>query len=427
MRVISGVAALLLAAGCAKGTVVAIADTGPHKDANGTVNGETRATDLVFIGWGESREEKEEENVEVFNVEVVAAELTDDLADRSRPFWDEIDEFDEIPVVDVDLVEMSHFAELKDFTEGEDFAEVKDFGEVKDFAEVEETKETFEVTEVKDVKPDEVCVPNCKGKECGPDGCGGVCGYCAYGQLCSLEGKCHANSCQTQCVAVVGGKEVVKECGPDGCGGYCGYCVVEGQKCGTDGFCYDAACQPDCAKKNKECGPDGCGESCGFCEPGEWCNEQFKCVPHPCGDVPSFGRCEENDILVECIDMTLTETDCKKFEETPMCGWDEEKGKFACVPPKPCQPNCKFPDQSDKECGPDGCSGVCGVCPTGWGCFAGLCKPAEGATCGYIDSSGHCIGNVRWFCSSGKLYDQDCTAIGKKCTWNKDTKAVECL
>jgi|GEM_PF-5862358 len=40
----------------------------------------------------------------------------------------------------------------------------------------------------------DVCVPQCDGKECGPDGCGGECGTCSEG-VCSLEGKCiHCSS-----------------------------------------------------------------------------------------------------------------------------------------------------------------------------------------------------------------------------------------
>jgi hypothetical protein len=34
------------------------------------------------------------------------------------------------------------------------------------------------------------CVPDCKYKECGSDGCGGNCGYCPYGQACSTDFRC---------------------------------------------------------------------------------------------------------------------------------------------------------------------------------------------------------------------------------------------
>ena len=34
------------------------------------------------------------------------------------------------------------------------------------------------------------CVPSCANKECGPDGCAGVCGVCTSGRSCNASGKC---------------------------------------------------------------------------------------------------------------------------------------------------------------------------------------------------------------------------------------------
>jgi hypothetical protein len=78
-------------------------------------------------------------------------------------------------------------------------------------------------------------VPQCAGKECGPDQCGGACGACAAGCECSAA-----------------------------------ICV---------GFC--AACTPDCAAQN--CGPDGCGGSCGSCAGGTFCDGgTFTCKSGKC-------------------------------------------------------------------------------------------------------------------------------------------------
>ncbi len=38
--------------------------------------------------------------------------------------------------------------------------------------------------------PDSSCTPNCTGKQCGGDGCGGSCGTCLTGQYCSSMGQC---------------------------------------------------------------------------------------------------------------------------------------------------------------------------------------------------------------------------------------------
>ena len=59
------------------------------------------------------------------------------------------------------------------------------------------------------------CQPNCNGKTCGDDGCGGSCGICG-------------EDCQPNCYG--------KSCGDDGCGGSCGYCASS-QTCSTSGQC----------------------------------------------------------------------------------------------------------------------------------------------------------------------------------------------
>ncbi|MBQ9394757.1 MAG: hypothetical protein IJU23_04470, partial [Proteobacteria bacterium] len=57
-----------------------------------------------------------------------------------------------------------------------------------------------------------VCVPNCDGKSCGEDGCGGSCGQCRSNEVCT----------DNACVCVPNCEE--KSCGDDGCGGSCGQC-----------------------------------------------------------------------------------------------------------------------------------------------------------------------------------------------------------
>ncbi|MCH9716084.1 MAG: hypothetical protein K0U52_03245, partial [Gammaproteobacteria bacterium] len=55
------------------------------------------------------------------------------------------------------------------------------------------------------------CQPECDGRQCGDDRCGGSCGDCAHGP-CSPYGTCCTPTCNG------------KKCGPDGCGGTCGTC-----------------------------------------------------------------------------------------------------------------------------------------------------------------------------------------------------------
>ncbi len=44
--------------------------------------------------------------------------------------------------------------------------------------------------EIQDVPPVDLCIPQCAGKTCGPDGCGGDCGSCPADLTCSAEGTC---------------------------------------------------------------------------------------------------------------------------------------------------------------------------------------------------------------------------------------------
>ena len=89
------------------------------------------------------------------------------------------------------------------------------------------------------------CVPQCQGKECGGDGCEGSCGDCpphetckdgtcacpnpCSGACCPSGDVCEEGSC---CSPDCGGKN----CGTDGCGGTCGECEEFGNEC-VNGQC----------------------------------------------------------------------------------------------------------------------------------------------------------------------------------------------
>ncbi|MBM4353201.1 MAG: hypothetical protein FJ109_05290 [Deltaproteobacteria bacterium] len=202
------------------------------------------------------------------------------------------------------------------------------------------------------------CTPDCAGKECGDDGCGGTCGTCDAGCECSmLTGQCMGScgTCTPDCTD--------KECGDDGCGGSCGVCEA-GCTCSSEGKCVGICetCHPNC--KGKACGPDGCGGKCGECGTGVCgadgqchlscepaCEPQGKCGPDGCGTW--CGNCPENQ-GVACSD------------------------QGAC---EPCTPSCE-----GKACGPDGCRGWCDLCPVGQTCSheTGQCLPActcQGSPC----------------------------------------------
>lgn len=120
-------------------------------------------------------------------------------------------------------------------------------------------------------KCQKICVPNCAGKECGSDGCDGICGNCPGDKFCNASSKCQ-NNCTPKCEG--------KVCGTDTCGGNCGTCP-NGEFC-SNGKC-DKACvlAEYCATNGFECGswlstkPGTCQGStlnCGSCPSGKDCN-----------------------------------------------------------------------------------------------------------------------------------------------------------
>lgn len=248
-----------------------------------------------------------------------------------------------------------------------------------------------------EVPEGEACVPQCEGRECGDDGCGGICGYCPYGFLCKV-GLC-VEYCVPDCTG--------KACGDDGCGGLCGDCE-ENEYCGEDFTCVLKGCVPSCA--GKACGPDGCGGLCGTCEAGQVCDPKtFSCVKDTaCHEVTAEGRCV-GSLLQWCEGGVLHEEVCDATQGL-VCGYSILAKKYACILPEQCEPQC-----SGKECGPDQCGGQCGECGAGQVCSAGgTCGPP----CGDITEKGSCQGDLLRFCHQGILITYDCAAHGLHCQWD---------
>ena len=101
------------------------------------------------------------------------------------------------------------------------------------------------------------CVPDCEGKDCGDDGCGGLCGVQGTENGCSSvfphcneDGLCEA--APPACIAECDGKD----CGPDGCGGVCGDCTTS--KLCVGGVCKTPLCDGQCGSG----APQWCGAGC---------------------------------------------------------------------------------------------------------------------------------------------------------------------
>jgi hypothetical protein len=281
-----------------------------------------------------------------------------------------------------------------------------------------------------------LCQPVCGGRQCGPDGCGGLCGTCPPGERCNQDGRCEP-PCLPSCTG--------RECGPDGCGGSCGACPP-GAWCDELGRCHQT-CQDECdfagltgcldAYTTARCADrdhDGClewvaGQACPAgqrCAPDTGrcvCQDEcpwgtIRCWNHrlylvcgqydadPCAEwSPTAERCAANETCSEeaggCVQGCRDECPAGEFaclgqRTYQECGWFDEdpctewSAPLPCPPDRPCDPatgqcgGCLPRTCAELwvECGPwdDGCGGTldCGPCPEGGTCLAGLCSQPGG-------------------------------------------------
>ncbi|MBM4354080.1 MAG: hypothetical protein FJ109_09855, partial [Deltaproteobacteria bacterium] len=276
-----------------------------------------------------------------------------------------------------------------------------------------------------------VCFENCVGKACGPDGCGSQCGLCPPGKSC-IGGQCE---CVGTCFGV--------DCGGDGCGGDCGTCIT-GQKC-QNGLCVQVGgmdCDPcqadsDCEGQfscisvapslkvcSAKCVTDtqcGLGFECkgGFCVPvlqtscagnavvtKNFCGHQVSSKTCPVGKKCKNGQCV---CSAQCLGIQCGDDGCGGT--CGFCPNNQLCQNGTCVP-QPCTATC-----AGKVCGYSACGDPCGICPSGQECIAGKCKcvpSCVGAICG-PDGCGGLCGD----CASGTCYQGTCvctpTCAAKEC------------
>ena len=269
----------------------------------------------------------------------------------------------------------------------------------------------------------DACIPNCALKQCGDDGCGGSCGECPpTAPNCDPSN----NLCTALCIPTCGDVE----CGSDGCGGSCGVCDSNAPYC-IEGLCYadpEGTCLPAC--DGKQCGANGCGGNCGVCPPtaptcidglcGGIC--QANCSGKQCGDDGCGGSCGEcPDWAPSCVQNFCVD-DCVPDCIGKVCGDDGCGGvcgfcsaTAACVSGQ-CILGCDNPCEG-KQCGDDGCGGSCGACGGNFVCQNGICTDGSGCTpncfgkqCGTDGcggSCGACTGTLQ--CQNGVCVDNSCT------------------
>jgi len=144
------------------------------------------------------------------------------------------------------------------------------------------------------------------------------------------------------------------DCADEDCLGVSGCEYAEEVSC-ADGNDNDGDGDTDC--DDRDC---WCDAACGLAEAG-------------CCFFLVRTWCDNGELLTEdCYDDSLPQS---------TCGWSDASQSFVCggIDEAPsffdyaCPGNC-VPDCDDRECGGDGCSGLCGYCEAGETCNGGICQ-----------------------------------------------------
>ncbi|MFA5764503.1 MAG: hypothetical protein WC915_06880, partial [archaeon] len=219
------------------------------------------------------------------------------------------------------------------------------------------------------------CVPNCAGRNCGSDGCGGICGTCSGSTPNCVNYQCSAAACVPSCVG--------KTCGSDGCNGSCGTCSLA-----------NAASQ---------------------------CNSSYRCAISSCN--ANFANCDLN-VSNGCETTLGTTSNCLACGNT--CSTGYICSSTGCV--SSCTDTCS---SLGYNCGTQTVCGVstnCGTCGTGYTCTGGTCVASCTNTCaslgyncgtqtvcGVSTNCGTC--STGYACnSSGKcVCSSTCASLGYNC------------
>lgn len=257
--------------------------------------------------------------------------------------------------------------------------------------------------------PDVACMPNCTGRECGPDGCGGTCSPgCpprsgAMPPTCTLAGQCNyvclpgfANcSGGPDCETELGTPMHCGRCG-DACSGATPICNRAMMQCVPVSSCVapNTLCSGACVDTRSDTSHCGaCGNVCSLPNAIAYCADG-RCGIRSCE--PGYGDCDRSAVTGCETDLSTHASHCGS------CG-------VACRPNARCiggrcSDRCAagFADCNGNSA--DGCEvnlpydrDNCGVC--GRACLAGQrCEFARCTSCasGTIDCGGACVAIGRY-------------------------------
>ncbi len=224
-----------------------------------------------------------------------------------------------------------------------------------------------------------VCKPDCTGKQCGPDGCGGSCGDCSGCQsVCTDAGKCAAapeadSEChdgdiywKDTCGAW---GEKATECGEAGCNPgskVCADCedLCSGVECGMQGKCDCGTCPTD-----KSCQSGVCEYHCGDGLCADAGGETCCTCPADCGLCCGNGACDCEETCATCVE----DCGCADWCGDGQCQQGEQ---WSC--PEDC-------GGGNEDCG----DGVCGDGENQWNCSEDCDGGGAPAEC---SSNADCVG-----------------------------------
>jgi len=178
--------------------------------------------------------------------------------------------------------------------------------------------------------------PQCSGRQCGPDGCGGTCGSCQDPGDPNGRAECDNGTCVLACDHGHHrcGDRCASDTSPATCGASCDPCPEPENAIAT---CKDGICGHVCAP-----GTHACGEACYPDDDPEHCGEACKNCPVPPG---GFASCVEGTCGTDCpSDRTICSGSCVDTETNAAhCG------------------GCDKPCGTGASCSGGGC-----VCHTTW-------------------------------------------------------------
>lgn len=255
------------------------------------------------------------------------------------------------------------------------------------------------------------CTPNCTGKVCGDDGCGGTCGSCPMGEGCaSATGVCKSSNQPGTCAVPIdllaagtpflgihqikgdttdGLHEVVPTCNSTSKAVEKVYTFTLTEKMGIEARVsgYDTVLhiRKDCAN-DMPLATVGCSDDASppanygsrvdaALDPGTY----FLIVDG--FDASQYGPFD--------LQVKFAANGCVPHCDGLLCGPDDGCGGdcgtcgagFACTDKGRCRPDPCVPDCKDKQCGDDGCGGTCGTCGDGSLCVRSSSKCQVFAGC----------------------------------------------